>query len=98
MKSNAQHFRRAARAKKQRTVDLAGQKTSRLAAPFTSVESFKRLAPVENKLWMAVGDHALRRGVVAIVLQNPETVDERPQPGRRPDFSITNHPRMIARG
>jgi hypothetical protein len=36
--------------------------------PVPGFKSLKRLAPVENQLRMTIGDHALRCGIIAILL------------------------------
>jgi hypothetical protein len=46
--SNPQHFRPAIGPQQQRSFNLAGEKATGLAAPLSSLKSFKRLAPVED--------------------------------------------------
>ena len=95
LKSNPQHLRWTSGPQQQGTVNLAGQEAIRLAVPSPRLERFERLAPVENQFRMTVRDHALH-ALFAIVFQNPKGMYERPEPGRRPDFTIPNHIRMIA--
>src|SRR5271165_3508851 len=92
MKSDSQHLSRAIGSKQQWTVKLAGQKTARLAVPLIAVQGLKWLAPIEDQFRMATGDHALRGGVFAIVLQRPEAIYKRPQASRGRNFAIADHP------
>jgi hypothetical protein len=91
MKSNPQSLSWAIGPHQQGTFNLAGEETTGLAAPLPGLKSLKRLAPVENQFRMTIRDRALRRGVLAIVLQSPKAIDERPEPDRRPNFTIVNH-------
>ena len=93
MKSDPQHLRRAARSQKERPIDLPGQEVTRLANPTVTLEHLKWLPPIEDQLGMTVGNDPLRRGRLAIMFQNPEGADERPQPRTRLDFAILNRRR-----
>ena len=95
LKSNSQHLRWTSGPQQQGTINLAGKETTRLPPPPAVFERFERLAPVENQFRMAVRDYALHT-LFAIVFENPKGMYERPEPGRRPDFTIPNHIRMIA--
>jgi hypothetical protein len=65
--------------------------------PLPGLVRLKRLAPVEDQFRTAIGDYALRRGIFAIVFEDPKPIDERPEPGRRSDFTVLNRLGMIAR-
>jgi hypothetical protein len=97
MKSNSQHLSRTPGPQQQRTVDLTRQETARLPVPLSGLQRLDRLVPVEDQFRMTVRDHALRRGIFAIVFKNPIPIDRRAEPRRRPDFTVPNHLGMIAR-
>lgn len=96
LKSNSQHLRWTSGPQQQGTVNLSCQETTRLALPLACLECLKGLAPVEDQFRMSVWDHPLRRGVLAVVFQNPKGMNERTEPGRRGDLAIPNHLAMIA--
>ena len=96
VKSNSHHAGGAIGPQQQRTANLAGEKTTRLPMPLPVLEELERLAQIEDKFRMAIGNHALRRDAFSNMLQRPKAIDERLQLARRPDFSITHHPGMIA--
>jgi len=60
------------------------------------LESFEGLVQVENQFRMTVRNHSLRRGALAVVLQNPKAVDEGTELRRRCYLTIPNHISMIA--
>ena len=97
METDSEHAGRAAGTQKKGAVDLSGEKMARLGMPLTVLEGLEWPLPIEDQLAMTVGDYALRRGVLAVVFENPETVDKRLKPLRWPDFGISNHLGMIAR-
>src|ERR1700722_7491176 len=97
MKSNPQHFSGAVRPEQQGTVNLPGQEATRLALPLPPLKSLERLAPVEDQLRMPVGHHALGRGSIAILLENPKAIDDGPKLELRLDLTIAKHLSIIAR-
>ena len=88
VKTDPQRFRRALRFEQQRAVNLAREKTARLAVPLAGSKCVKRRRPIEDQFTAPIGDHALRRRVVtvfcwSIVFENPKSIYERSQRRRR---------------
>src|SRR5271170_7015526 len=93
--SDAQHLSRALGPQQQRALYLPSQETTRLARPVAIEVRLKWLTPIEDQFRMTIGNYSLRRGVLAVMLQNPKRMHEVPQPGRRSDFTIPDHRSMI---
>jgi hypothetical protein len=95
-KPDPQHFCGSTWPQQQRAINLSGQETARLALPLPQLKSFKRLAPVQDQLCLAVRHHALWRGILAAMFQNPKGIYEPTQFRRWTDFSIPDHTGIIA--
>jgi hypothetical protein len=81
----------------QRAVDLASEKTARLALPPLSAKSFERLAEIENQFRTAIGDHALgRASAVVAIFENPKPIDDRSEVDGRQKFPIPQQLRRIS--
>ena len=52
---------------KQWTVNLSGEKATRLAMPFPRLEKLERLAQIEDQFRMTIRDHSIGRSAFAIV-------------------------------
>jgi hypothetical protein len=97
MKPNPEHLcsilrRLTLRAQQERTFDLAGEKTSRLPIPCLIVKSFERIAEIEDQFRAAVGDYALWQAmVVAVIFENPKSIDDRSQVDGGCNFPVPQH-------
>jgi hypothetical protein len=97
MKSDAGHAGWTVRPQQQGSIDLAGEKTTRLRTPLAVLKGLEGFTPVQDQLAMAVRNDALRRSVLSVVFQDPETVEKWLQVVRGTDLKIPNRLGMIAR-
>ena len=80
MKPNSHNPGPAIRPQKQWTVNLSGEKATRLTMPFPRLEKLERLAQIEDQFRMTIGDHSLGRSAFAIVLHSGAAARRRSLP------------------